>query len=282
MKSHNPSLYLSKIIGAIRSFPNGSAGGPDSSSPQHLKDMIRPTIIDGGAALTSALARFVSLVLEGKTPLTIHPFFFGASLTELTKKEGRVRPIAVGCTLHRLVAKVAGSKVRDEMIDLLAPRQLEYGVRGGAEAARYMQQGFYVQDLEQKCVLKLNFRNAFNSLRRDKMLQTVKSFAPNLLPLVHSAYSSPLLLFWDDKSIQSAEGVQQGDPLGPLLFCLTIHPLISKLKSEFCVWYLDDGTVGGGGGGGGEGKAEIIKQYLKTVRQQGARAERGEVRDAMC
>ena len=73
----------------MRSGP--SQTGPDGLSPQHLKDMIRP---DGGAALTSALARFVSLVLEGKIPLTIRPFFFGASLTALTK-EGGVRPIAV-------------------------------------------------------------------------------------------------------------------------------------------------------------------------------------------
>ena len=55
-----------EIIGAIRSFPNGSAGIPYGLSPQHLKDMIRPTTIDGGAALASALARFVSLVLEGR------------------------------------------------------------------------------------------------------------------------------------------------------------------------------------------------------------------------
>ena len=42
--------------------------------------------------------------------------------------------------------------------------------------------------------------------------------------------------------IESAEGVQQGDPLGPLLFCLTIHQLCSRMKSELS---LDDGTLGG-------------------------------------
>ena len=64
-----------EIINVIRSFPNGSAGGPDGLRPQHLKDMIRPT-----TALVSALAQFVTLVLAGKTPLSIRPFFFGASL----------------------------------------------------------------------------------------------------------------------------------------------------------------------------------------------------------
>jgi hypothetical protein len=45
--------------------------------------------------------------------------------------------------------------------------------------------------------------------------------------------------------LSSSEGVQQGDPLGPLLFCLTIHPLTQLLQSEFRVFYLDVGTLGG-------------------------------------
>ena len=43
----------------------------------------------------------------------------------------------------------------------------------------------------------------------------------------------------------SAEVVQQGDPLGPLLFCLAIHSLVLQLKSELKTIYQDDGTPGG-------------------------------------
>ena len=39
--------------------------------------------------------------------------------------------------------------------------------------------------------------------------------------------------------------MQQGDPLGPLIFCLTIHPTLLSLKSEFLVGYMDDITIGG-------------------------------------
>ena len=94
------------------------------------------------------------------------------------------------------------------------------------------------------------------------MLQAVQNFAPDLLPFVHSSYSSSSSLFWSDKIIQSAEGVQQGNPLGPLLFCLTIHPLVSQLKSELCVWYLDDGTIGGA--------AEDVKRDLEVIVCKGA------------
>ena len=33
--------------------------------------------------------------------------------------------------------------------------------------------------------------------------------------------------------------------MGSLLFCISIHALVSKLKSELIVFYLDDGTIGG-------------------------------------
>ena len=185
--------------------------------PQHLKDMTIPATTGGAQSLISALSRFITVVLQGKTPTSICPLFFGASLTALTKKEGGIRPIAVGCTLRPLAAKVAGCRVRDKMAALLAPRQLGYGVKGGAEAAVHAAR-LYLKELQHQCVLKLDFRNAFNTLRRDKMLQAVQSFAPDLLPFVHSSYSSSASLFWNDRIIQSAEGVQQGDPLGPLLF----------------------------------------------------------------
>ena len=76
------------------------------------------------------------------------------------------------------------------------------------------------------------------------MLIKVRELAPRLFCFVHSAYSSPSTLFWEDKTIHSAEGVQQGDPLGTFLFCLTIQQLKPQLTSEFQMFYLDDGTLG--------------------------------------
>ena len=39
--------------------------------------------------------------------LSIFGLFRDLSITALTKKDGGIRPIAVGCTLRRLVAKLA-------------------------------------------------------------------------------------------------------------------------------------------------------------------------------
>ena len=183
---------------------------------------------------------------------------------ELTsqKKTGDIRPIAVGCTLRCLAAKVIGSDLMEEMGELLAPWQLGYGVRRGSEAAVHAAR-LYLHDLDtSKALLKLDFKNALNSIQRDRMLSAVLDLAPRLFRFAHSAYSTPSILFWEDKTIQSAEGVQQGDPLGPLLFCLTIHQLRPQLISEFQMFYLDDGTLGG--------SMEDLRHDLEEVERVGA------------
>lgn len=200
---------------------------------------------DDHSPLLQSLASFSTLVLEGRVPLAIRPFFFGASLVALEKKSGGVRPIAVGCTLRRLVAKIACQMVVEDMADLLSPRQLGYGVRNGAEAAVHATR-LFLQDLEEEeAILKLDFSNAFNSIRRDKVLEAVQAFCPDLYSLVYSSYSAPSLLFWGESTIESREGVQQGDPLGPLLFCLAIHRHCGQLRSPLRVMYMDDVSVGG-------------------------------------
>jgi hypothetical protein len=61
---------------------------------------------------------------------------------------------------------------------------------------------------------------------------------------------APSNLQFGDMVLLSMCGVQQGDPLGPFLFCLAIHPLLCKIKQE-CpnlaanAWYLDDGVIAG-------------------------------------
>ena len=92
---------------------------------------------------------------------------------------------------------------------------------------------------------KIDFHNAFNCVRRDIFLNRVLSDFPKVFPFVNQCYRQQSLLSFGDFRIDSAEGVQQGDPLGPLLFCLAIAPITKQLSSCLNLWYLDDGFLAG-------------------------------------
>jgi len=68
---------------------------------------------------------------------------------------------------------------------------------------------------------------------------------PELYAFCLSSYSQPSFLYFGSHVLLSQEGPQQGDPLGPLLFCSTIHPLITSLSSDLTLGYLDDLTLAG-------------------------------------
>ena len=66
-------------------------------------------------------------------------------------------------------------------------------------------------------------------------------------------YAQETNLQFGGYTIGSQSGVQQGDPLGPLLFALIIHPLAEELsrlsvngkKLDLTFFYLDDGVIAG-------------------------------------
>ena len=96
-------------------------------------------------------------------------------------------------------------------------------------------------------MVKLDFANAFrpNSLHRFDMLLSVRYTAClscmlfNCLILI--LFTTFISVLW----ITCPPVRQQGDPLGPLLFCTNIHPLITSLGSYLTLGYLDDLTLAG-------------------------------------
>jgi hypothetical protein len=261
--SGEPCLIQSEadILAAVKTFVPGSAAGPDGLRPQHLKDLTSASAGDAGRRLLASLTNFTNMCLRGRVPVVIQPVFCGASLCALNKKGGGLRPIAVGNTLRRLVSKTACRAVTAKMAMHFLPVQLGFGVPRATEAAAHAARQF-ISDIQPGYgLLKLDFINAFNNVRRDTMLESVREELSELYPFVYMCYSNASLLNFDKHMIVSDEGAQQGDPLGPLLFCLSSLKLARSMVSEFNCWYLDDGSLGG--------KVEDLLQDLDTVRRVG-------------
>ena len=242
-----PSKYVvtpKDVRKAIQSFRKGSSGGWEGLCPQHLQDLTSPYLGESANVLVEALVGFVNRILQGNLPDQLARVFFGARLIALKKKSGGIRPIAVGLTLRRLVGKVGNSMVLGDAIVQFSPQQVGYGVKGGCEATVHALRSFLANnDNSGYALLKIDFCNAFNTIRRDHLISLVNQNYPDLAPFIYNAYAVDSALFWQDKVLTSAEGVQQGDPLGPFLFCLGMRDIIKELTSQINVWYLDDGTL---------------------------------------
>jgi len=188
-------------------------------------------------------------MVAGLAPRELAPFIAGAPLMALVKVGGGLRPIAIGETIRRLVSKCCCEATTEDAKIIFGPLQVGVATKGGAEASVHAARKLAKEFGEDpgKIMLKVDFSNAFNMVDRTEMLAQVYEKLPGLFRWVEYCYSQPAHLF-GSIMLQSMAGVQQGDPLGPLLFSLVLHPLALRIQAEFpgldlCVWYLDDGTI---------------------------------------
>ena len=93
---HMPALQVSEdtVLKAIRSFPAGSAPGPDGIKPQHLLELAQSQ--EAGLDLLTALTTVVNSLLDSKCHDDYQHILFGGKLIALDKKSGGIRPIVVG------------------------------------------------------------------------------------------------------------------------------------------------------------------------------------------
>ena len=165
---------------------------------------------------------------------------------------GGVRPIAVGEIFRRLASRLCCQFARPFLSDFFLPfGQVGVGIPGGLEAAIHAVRHSLSQfgNDEPLALLKIDMKNAFNECNRSAFLDGVCKEFPEISPWVYWCYSQPAELRFGHRRILASTGVQQGDPLGPLLFSLVLVQFLRSISfSETCLlnlWYLDDGTFQG-------------------------------------
>lgn len=265
-----PALSVAppQVLASIQSFPKGTSPGSSQLRAQHLLDVLRGTTTPAAIDCLSELTTWINILLAGRAHPLISPWLCGAPLTALNKKNGGVRPIAVGETIRRLISKLCCSFIHPFLPEMFLPEgQVGVGIRGGLEAAIHASR-YYIQEHHQNtdlCLLKVDFTNAFNEVNREVFLDRVQEDLPELFGWTNWCYSRPANLFFGDHRITATGGVQQGDPLGPLLFSLVLSDLLRSLdvpsRVDLNIWYLDDGSL--------IGPRSIISQVVKEIETQG-------------
>jgi hypothetical protein len=100
--------------------------------------------------------------------------------------------------------------------DTFNPSQLGVGVPGGCEVAIHATRRILESMPDDHVAVKIDFMNAFNCIRRDSVLAAVADTDPVIYRFCHLAYHHTSILQFGNKTLESQEGVQQGDPLGQI------------------------------------------------------------------
>ena len=243
----HPQLTFSQleVEKAARRFRRGSAPGPSGMRPEHILVTLQAAPGRRDKAL-QGLTRLTNVMAGGGVPEEVAPYLCGARLHAALKKDGGIRPIAVGNLLRRLVGKCCASELQHRAATLLSPNQLGVGVRGGCEAIVHTVRE-PLKANPSLYLLQADLVNAFNLADRAAAMEDVAKLFPEILAWVTTCYGKPSHLLFGAITILSERGFHQGDPLAALLFALVLHPLVLKIQERVPglavnAWFLDDGS----------------------------------------
>ena len=261
-----PQLSFSQVEveKAMRRFRRGSAPGPSGLRPEHLKVSLQSAPGRRERALAS-LTRLVNVMAAGGVPAEVAPFLAGARLHAALKKDGGIRPIAVGNLLRRLVGRCCSTRLQEKASAYFSPHQLGVGVRKGCETILHSTRKVLEVDPSLWC-LQIDFINAFNLVNREAAFKEVLESFPEILAWVSTCYSQDSHLLFGSTTLLSQCGFHQGDPLAALLFSLVLQAIINLIQErvpslKVNAWFLDDGTL--------VGTIEELKAVVDLVREEG-------------
>ena len=181
------------ITKALKIFPLGSTRGRDGLTPQLIIDLLSGNP-DGN--LLHTVVEFVNFLLQGRLPLEVNEIIFGGRLIALLKKDCGIRLISIGYTLRFLVVKCANKHVVERRSSDLQTTQVAVGVPTGSEAVIHATRRNIEEKPTDYVTVKLDFNNAFDSVRRGLILDASAANTPIIYQFTYVKYScEPKLIY---------------------------------------------------------------------------------------
>mgnify|MGYP000193649203 FL=1 len=242
------SITMDQVTTQLRRFPKDSACANSGDRAQHHLDLLA-----SGLPYGEALTTYLNLLLSGKAPAEMAPYIGSAHLIPLLKGDDSIRPIAVGEIIRRLLSSFCAQSVITKVKQHLGSSQQGIGCPNAIEIILVgLNRVINDESIDPETTVALfDFQNAFCEIKRQWFFDELFKLCPEISSWVEWIYGCSALMFTGEDINYSHIGVQQGDPLGPILFCLVLALLLIELSKSYQqqgllvpqVAFLDDLTL---------------------------------------
>ena len=244
-------ISIEVVQHVFASLPRGSA----HDTLGYTYELMR---VFADAGCMRQIARALVHLSEGcSIPDSVLPHFAGGELIALVKKldeNGKVvdaRPLAMGIIIRKLVSRCYTYAMKEVFAKYFSPIQFGVGIPGGTYTMVHRLSTLLAAHPDW-AACTVDAANAFNSVSRASIYNELMQHFPELVPFFDMCYrvTGKLRVRMSDGSfafVDSCDGCQQGDPLGPILFCCSIHPSLMKAGAGDVVagGYIDDIALAG-------------------------------------
>jgi hypothetical protein len=233
----------------IRHFPH--LGAPDMCGHRYeYYDKLHGPALDEFYQFCADLVHAPEKVLLDEE---MRRMFASGNIVTFDKGGTDVRPLAIGLTIRRIASRCICLAQREAFEALFRGTQFGVANKNGIEKIIHaMRELWEAQADEDWGFFQYDAVNAFNTVRRKAILDALEEKFEALVPFFLALYQPKSFLRVRQNVgfvvMLSQEGVQQGDPLGPFLFCVALSLVMDKISDIDAVLnlaYMDDITSAG-------------------------------------
>ncbi|CAB1119527.1 unnamed protein product [Ectocarpus sp. CCAP 1310/34] len=222
------------LLQVTNSRSSNSGAGNDGQRFSHLKSIVNTKT--GREEFSNAMSSLWRRLIND--PNAFPPEFWTlwkrSSLIALGEK---CRPVCIGMTWRRLIAAGTVREWKPKLEEIFREAdQFGVAVAGGVEqvamdAQLVHQTGHWV--------VQTDCSNAFNTGKRTAIMAQAAKSVPDLVGYIARCYDEiPAKAIYtmdsgERRTIECKSGVQQGDGMGPPLFCFILVPIVLKLRAKY-------------------------------------------------
>lgn len=260
------SFSVADIIKSVDANQSGSAPGPDGWTFEMLKDALE------NPAFATEFHHIVVDMCNGDIADRTCVVLASSALLGIPKGKtaaAGTRPIALGSVLLKVAATQAVRCASKQLAERFRGSQFGCAAKGGGEFVVHTTRRFIRTGVRpcgrvsgaRRCVVTIDFANAFNSLSRDAMWEATRMIKELVgIFIVSYAQHTDLHVVGAATTLRSERGARQGTVDGPVTFALALQPVLNAANANDdaqCLAYLDDITI----------LADTPEAAERTVRQ---------------